>query len=459
MSGDRPPARGHRISTRRKALYSAGVLVALLAGCEVLSGSLMRHTQLGRRVQARPPLDAVVSWSGPPAPPPTLELKDDLWLRTPLPASCDHPHLVTTLPDGPLAVLVGGSAPHGHGVFYEETFWALLDAGRVAGLTYLNGAMPSYSASGSAYQLRWAFELGKVSLAALYVGDNEWNGFLYPSGREPGPLERLDHRMLSSRAYTLTSGLLRHELDRRRPRLEPITIDHTWELSDYCLDHRYQAFDRFGVDQVDTLRQRLEQSFAGWTDLMLDAAEEEGATVLLLTTPVRYRLSPCYSVPQIVSEAHAGAAIEAEIVRLLRQGYAALEAGDPATALEPLAAAAALDPHSSLTHHYLGYAYERLGRITDARRHFLVARNRTIGGSGILADLNQILREKAADRPGVVLVDLQRLFDDYSDRHGLGLGDPLFLDWCHPSELGHRVIADALTQVIPEALAAHRATS
>lgn len=459
MSGDRPPARGHRISTRRKALYSAGVLVALLAGCELVSGLILRRTQVGRRVQARPALDAVVSWSGPPAPPPTLELKDDLWLRTPLPESCDHPHLVTTLPGGPLAVLVGGSAPHGHGVMYDQTFWAQLDAGRVAGLTYLNGAMPSYSASGSAHQLRWAFEFGDVRLAAIYVGDNEWNGFLYPSGRAPGPLERLDHLMLASRAYTLGSGLLRHELDRRRPRTEPITLEQTWGLSDYCLEHRYHRFDAFGVGQVEGLRRRLWDNLAGWVDLMLAAAADEGATVLLMTTPIRYRLSPCYSVPQMVSEAHAGTPTEAEIVRLLRQGYAALQAGDPAAALGPLTAAAALDPESSLSNHYLGYAHERLGQVAEARRHFLVARNRTIGGSGILPDFNRILRDKAADHPGVVLVDLQQLFDDYADRHGLGLGDPLFLDWCHPSPLGHRVIADALERVIPEALGARRATS
>jgi hypothetical protein len=399
-------------------------------------------------------MDAVVSWSGPPAPPPTLELTDDLWLRTPDPPNCDHPHLVTSLPEGPLAVLVGGSAPHGHGLLYDQTFWALLDAARVSGLTFVNGAMPSYSASGSTHQLRWAFELGDVALAAVYVGDNEWNGFLYPSGQEPGPLEHLDHQLRSSDAYALASGMLRFELDRRRPRTEPITLEQTWGLSDYCLEHRYRSFERFGVEQVQTLRHRLEEHFASWVELMLGAAADEGAAVLLMTSPIRYRLSPCYSVPQIVSEAHAGTATEDEIVRLLRQGYAALEAGDPDAALGPLDAAAALDPASSLTNHYLGYAFERLGRVDDARRHFGVARNRTIGGSGILLDLNRILRHKAAGRPAVTLVDLQQLFDDYANRHGLGLGDELFLDWCHPSPLGHRVIADALERVIPEALAA-----
>jgi len=457
VSRSSSPPPGRRIPTWRKAVYSAGVLVVVVAACEVASGVILRHTQLGRRVEARPPMDAVVSWSGPPAPPPTLELKDDLWLRTPEPPTCDHPHLVTSLPDGPLAVLVGGSAPHGHGVLYDQTFWALLDAARVSGLTFSNGAMPSYSASGSAHQLRWAFELGDVALAAIYVGDNEWNGFLYPSGLGPGPLERLDHLMLASRAYALGAGLVRHELDRRRPRMEPITLEQTWGLSDYCLEHRYQSFDVFGVDQVERLRRRLEDNFSGWVELMLTAAADERATVLLMTTPIRYRLSPCYSVPQIVSEAHAGTATEGEIVRLLRQGYAALKAGDPDAALGPLDAAAALDPGSSLTNHYLGYAFERLGRVDEARRHFGVARNRTIGGSGILLDLNRILRQKATAHAGAVLVDLQQLFDDHADRHGLGLGDELFLDWCHPSPLGHRVIADALERVIPEALAARPA--
>jgi hypothetical protein len=441
----------HRsIPVRRKLLFAGIVIVAVVGLTEGASRLGLRYTALGPRINAKPLFTVQETFDLPPRPPAQLRLVDDLWIRPPEPPNWGHGTLATELPAGPLAVLVGGSSPHGAGMDYNETFWATLGQDHVGGLTYVNASIIGYRVDGAVAQLRWALELGDVRVAAIYAGDNEWGGWMYPRVQQPQTVHKIDDLFMTSAAYRIAATSLRYGLAMAPPEeVEHLSLAEPMNLDDICLDVPYGSFEYFTVDQVRALRQRLLDNFRDWLHLgVTTAAEMDGTTALLLTNPIRYRLSPCHHIPQIVSEAHAGSHTEARVVRLLRRGYGALLEGNIETAMPILIEAWELDPESSLTNHYLAWACEAEGDIDGARRHFRVARNRTVGGAGMIGDVNDIIRQVAAEHPETVLVDLEDAFNVYADRNGLGLGDRLFFDWCHPSAEGVQLIIDVLRPVI-----------
>ena len=444
------------ISVRRKLFFSAIVVMVTLLAAEGASRLVLRHTGFGSRVNAAPLFTVQDSFDLPQRPPPELRLRDDLWIRSAdLPGSgSGSSKMIDAVPDGRLAVLVGGSAPHGSYLPYDETFWAILEREHVGGLTYLNAALEGYRVDGAVAQLHWALELGQVRVAAIYAGDNEWGGWTYPKVRQPNAAHRADDLLMGSAAYRIASTSLRYGLSRTvTEEVAELRLAEPLRLDGICLEAPYTGFEWFSVDQVQALRQRLIDNFADWLDLAVStAAAMDGSTVLLMTNPIRYRLSPCHHIPQIVSERHAGTRLEERILRHLESGVAVLLEGDAEAAMPSLLQALEQDPESSLTNHYLGWAYEALGDYEQARRHFRVARNRTVGGAGMIVDLNDAVRRVAGDHPNAVLVDLEKTFDAAADRRGLGLGDELFLDWCHPSAEGNRLIAETLTPVILEAV-------
>jgi hypothetical protein len=198
---------------------------------------------------------------------------------------------------------------------------------------------------------------------------------------------------------------------------------------------------------VDESRIRLVAKLVANIESVIDFSRAEGARVVLVTNPLRYRLSPAHNIAQVVSEEHAGTAVEDDLVSHLDRGVNALMASDLDTAEAALDAALTFDPSSSLTNHYLGYLWEAKGDPVRAREHFLTARDRTIGAAGLMVQINRAIREIAA-REGVALVDLERVFSDHSDRHGNGLADELLMDWCHPSVDGAHVVYEALVDQV-----------
>jgi hypothetical protein len=444
------------IPVGRKVAFSGLVVVAVLLLAEGASRLILRYTALGPRINSEPLFTVQETFDLPGRPPPELRLRDDLWIRQPEPEDSDRGQMITTLPEGPLAVLVGGSSPHGSGLEYDDTFWAILERDRVGGMTYVNAAMVGYRVDGAVAQLHWTLELGDVKLAAIYAGDNEWGGWVYPKVKQPKTVHKADDLFMASAAYRLAATSMRYGLTLAPPkeitdlkRADPMTLD------DICLNEYYTNHDYFSAEQVGELRQRLLDNFRDWLVLAVTtSAEIDGTTTLLLTNPIRYRLSPCHHIPQFISEKYAHTRREGKILRLLRQAVALLMEGDATTAKPLLLEAWDLDPDSTLTNHYLAWTYEAEGDIESARRHFLRSRNTKVGGAGMMGDLNDIIRQVAADHETAVLVDLQGAFDAYADRHGLGLGDQLFQDWCHPSVEGAQVIADTLRPVI-ESVAAN----
>ena len=85
-----------------------------------------------------------------------------------------------------------------------------------------------------------------------------------------------------------------------------------------------------------------------------------------------------------------------------------------------------------------------MGRHGEAEAAYASARERMVGHLGSPLSFQAVVRE-VAGATSAELVDVPRLFDEYEHRMGSFYNEHLVADDCHPTPLGHRVIADALT--------------
>ena len=135
----------------------------------------------------------------------------------------------------------------------------------------------------------------------------------------------------------------------------------------------------------------------------------------------------------------------ARAAELLAAGTARLEAGRPADALTPLAAARELDPRFAETHFRLGRALLAVGRTEAAEAAFVRAKDEDVAPLRATEEIRRAIRRVAAERD-VPLVDLPALLRADSVRrfgHPI-LGDAYLLDHVHPDVDGHALIAERL---------------
>jgi tetratricopeptide (TPR) repeat protein len=167
-------------------------------------------------------------------------------------------------------------------------------------------------------------------------------------------------------------------------------------------------------------------------------------------------MTPCHGLPQILSEKYYGTGVEEKIAAQLDAGLASFQAGALRDAEGSFLRAYGVDPTSTVTNHFLGYLYERLGDYEAAFRHFEISRNMKVGKNGLLPTFNNVLRDKENRARGVFVVDLDRVFLGSSRANGKGFNDELIHDWCHPNKAGHRLIADATEVLLREAFGSAR---
>lgn len=432
-------------------------VAAALVVAEVVGWGLMRWTRLGELADANPVR--------------TIDDPEQLWPRV-LDQPIEIPEDVSRLevrdtsdregredriwldepPDDPVALLVGGSSPLGVGLENRDTFWWRLERDVPDGVCFLNVASVGDNSHEVRHQIARTVAFGaRIRLVVVYTGDNEWNWFRYPDLDGAGT-GRLDAVLMRSNAYLSLRTLLRLGAQSTvYEDLEAARSDAALSLSRFPLDTRRRSFTPRMREFVDGCRGRLLDAFVANLQAVIELSRARGARVLLLTNPIKYRLSPAHNIAQVATERHAGTAVEDELVGLLSDGVDALLAGDLETAETTLAAALRLDPSSSLTNHYLGYLWAARGDPARAREHFLTARDRTIGGGGLMAEINRAIRATAGDYD-VPLVDLETAFARSSDLNGDGLADELVMDWCHPSAAGAGLIYDELRGPVAVAL-------
>jgi hypothetical protein len=126
----------------------------------------------------------------------------------------------------------------------------------------------------------------------------------------------------------------------------------------------------------------------------------------------------------------------------VRQAGEQLDRGLPAEARARVEPLARRWPAVAALRYRLAQAFDALGVPERARDEYRAARDEDgfpLRAPGIL---NDHLRRVAARDPGVVLVDVERLFEA-SVPDGIP-DDRLFLDQNHPTEAAHRRIAEAV---------------
>ena len=100
--------------------------------------------------------------------------------------------------------------------------------------------------------------------------------------------------------------------------------------------------------------------------------------------------------------------------------------------------AAQLAPHHAETQFLLAQAYERLGRLDEARAAYQRACDEDASPTRRLSAINVAIRD-VAHQSGALLVDMDEVFTRRSE-HGL-VGFNLIEDYVHPTPEGHQLIA------------------
>ena len=91
--------------------------------------------------------------------------------------------------------------------------------------------------------------------------------------------------------------------------------------------------------------------------------------------------------------------------------------------------------------------YGRRCTPVEAEAAYARSREAMIGNLGSRLSINRVVREVAAEQEAD-LVDLRKIFDDYQHRRQRHFNTELIHDDCHPTPLGHALIAQHLEQLL-----------
>ena len=223
--------------------------------------------------------------------------------------------------------------------------------------------------------------------------------------------------------YSLrTVRLLQHlsnQLKRSKPVLgEPrdpnVPVEYlVWEEQefDYALDHYSRNMHR-----------------------MVDACKRYRTPVILCTCPSNLLDQPPFD-PGSISEAE---------YQLTGKGMQLLNAGKYEEALALALGALRAKPRSPYLHYIAGKCYFGLNRMEEAKLSLMRAKDTDTFPHRALSTFNEVVRNTAR-QTDAYLFDAERLFASESE-HGIP-GENLFVDDCHPTKEGHRLIAEGLGKI------------
>lgn len=344
--------------------------------------------------------------------------------------------------DGFRIFVLGGSSAQGFPWGGQLAFTHLLgealqDAWPDRSVEAVNAAAMSYGS----HRLRiLAKELAgyEPDLFVVYGGHNEFVERRFYEGvlDRPAQLDALRAVLYRSRVFSMMSDLLE-----RTP--EPgdaadTEAASTGELLGLDVQREYS------VDVAAAEREEVSRHFEENLRAIVQLAREAGARVVLCTVPSNVR----EWVPnQSRFDDALGFDDRQVVLKLLKDAKAALDRGDADAALASSERAVGIAPGHAEAHFVLGRCFDAVGRPADARAAFTRARDLDTQPARASTELNDILREVAADE-GAVLLDLDAAFADASP-DGL-VGFNLLEDYVHPKPEGHRLIARELWHVILE---------
>jgi tetratricopeptide (TPR) repeat protein len=188
-------------------------------------------------------------------------------------------------------------------------------------------------------------------------------------------------------------------------------------------------------------------------DDLVRSLKAKGIRVLICGLPVVHEAAPSisdwsrkdYEFKQKVFFPVPGR--EREWARRCEEGENAMRNKNWRKALDDLESAAEISDRYPQLNFDLGLCYRALGYDDKAREKFVLAKDLQIQSPGGDSFKTRVLRDIAI-RNGVPYVDLQSVMEQVSP-HGL-VGKNLFLDHCHLTSMGHKVVAAVLMQSLCE---------
>lgn len=345
--------------------------------------------------------------------------------------------------------IVGESAAFGYPYSYEKSFAALLDARLTAkGLTFLNASQVGSAPGELVPVVERAVKFYHPHSVILYVGNNPW---IYWGIQRQGPAVHwrlsIGRLLAHSRAIAaIDYGLMKRSLaaQQQRPALPGKTAAHFrphYEIASAAEALRFPS-DDLGYDSRTwpETKQRFLDAFEMSLTQMVRAAQAGQVRPILLTVPFNYKLCPAWMDPQpeAFDPVH-----RQEVRAAVREAAALVAQGNHTAALLKIDTALALDPLPPILHYLRGQCLEAGGQLAEAELAYAQCRENVVGHLGSRLSVNAVIR-RVAHTTGATLVDLRTIFDAYEHARGRYFNQDLILDDCHPTPLGHQVIADAL---------------
>ncbi len=278
-------------------------------------------------------------------------------------------------------------------------------------------------------------------LFIIYTGHNE---FLEDRTYEhikskPRVLIQIHRTLLNLQIYSHAHHLLSQHMGRGTPAehspktiLDPevqARLDFQEGLKSY---HRDQAW-----------RKDITEHFDYNLETMVRMSRAANVPVILVN-PVS-NLKDC---PPFKSE-HGSKLSEEHIQKVneLRRQAVELDWSQTYEKLRLLEQAAAIDSRHAGLLFMVAKCYEHIGRFSQAKEWFIKAKEEDVCPLRILESMHEIINE-AAGWHKVPLVDAQKLIEDRT-KDGIA-GSEWLLDQVHPNVTGHRLIADALYEVMEQ---------
>jgi len=374
-------------------------------------------------------------------------------------------------------LLIGGSAAFGFPYRYADTLAGLLDPmlGRRLGgkrVRILNAAQVGWTSGELAPVVDQAVRFYKPTAIVLFLGNNEWFHWQpvprpspdRPPSAEPPAREELSQtsinvlrtlahsRALAAIEYGLVQWMVANRQARQDEARQSLTRDrfeshHELTGADYAVEMPL-APERYDPSEWLTVRQEYLEMFRANLSKMVATARDADVPVVLLTVPFTPRLSPAWKHRQPHSFAPEH---RRQVTAAIADASQALGQKRFDEGLATVTDALDLDPHPAILHYLKAQCLEGLERHELAELAYAESRERTIGNLGSRLSTNRIIRE-VAGAAGVPVIDVQALFQQYGARWQRHYNVDLIHDDCHPTPLGHQLIAEALAPLLRTAI-------
>ncbi len=365
---------------------------------------------------------------------------------------------------GKRTFVLGGSAAFGYPYHFEESLAARVDRPDFRpDHRVLNAARVGATSSDIVPIARTILEHYNPATLVVFSGNNEW--FHWRPSR-PGSRNHLESRpaaaidatsrsvlttLSHSRALAaLASGVV-HLLQNRDAQAAPLPVAHDdGFVEHHALTGVRHAIEnpltpeRYDVSQWPETRQKYLERFRENLVAIVTESRSRNVRVILMTMPFQYRLAPAWKQRQPL----AGDPQHLEtMTRLVTETLGLQDQDQPAEALERIREAIRLDPLPPVPHYLEAELLESLERPVEAEAAYARSREAMIGNLGSRLSINRVIREVAA-KDGAELVDVRKIFDDYHHRRQRHFNSELIHDDCHPTPLGHSLIAQHLEPLL-----------